>query len=236
MSRLQVPNDLAAEFVALNDYLRAGGERSTALQRLVGLAVNSVPSCDWATIIAWPRGKQPRSLASSGQTGEAVDQLQYDLGEGPCLTGAAESQIVHIPDIAHEDRWPKFTAAVQSQTPVRGVLSCHLLDEPERSALNLYSTRPGEFDTAALSIAALFAAHAHVLLTHAASTDKAANLEHALNTSRQIGAAIGILMNTHKITYEQAFGLLRASSQHLHRKLNDIADDVNQTGTLPEQT
>ena len=63
---------------------------------------------------------------------------------------------------------------------------------------------------------------------------KAANLEVALDSSRQIGAAMGILMGRKLMTQEQAFLALRAASQHLHRKLRDIADDVLRTGELPE--
>lgn len=59
-----------------------------------------------------------------------------------------------------------------------------------------------------------------------------ANLHEALVASRRIGAAMGILMATHKITEETAFDVLRVASQSRHRKLRDVADDVVQTGTL----
>jgi hypothetical protein len=62
---------------------------------------------------------------------------------------------------------------------------------------------------------------------------RAANLEQALATNREIGQAIGILMATEQITADQAFDRLRSASQHLHRKLRAIAADVVQTGMLP---
>lgn len=61
---------------------------------------------------------------------------------------------------------------------------------------------------------------------------RTANLEEALATNREIGQAIGILMATDQITADQAFDQLRSASQHLHRKLREIAADVVQTGTL----
>ena len=64
--------------------------------------------------------------------------------------------------------------------------------------------------------------------------DKAANLERALSSNRQIGAAMGILMARFKLTDDQAFDLLRKTSQHLHRKLRDIAEEVTLTGELPQ--
>lgn len=63
--------------------------------------------------------------------------------------------------------------------------------------------------------------------------ERAANLEVALESNREIGAAIGILMARHAITSEHAFHLLRRASQLAHRKLRDIADDVVLTGCLP---
>lgn len=61
---------------------------------------------------------------------------------------------------------------------------------------------------------------------------KIANLEIALHSARRIGMAMGILMARYQVTDEQAFDLLRRASQHLHRKLRDIAEDVIYTGAL----
>jgi len=229
------PEDLAEEFVVLNQCLGSGEDVDKTLRRLVDLAVSVVPGCDWAGITAWPPDGRPRSLACSTEVADDVDQLQYDLQEGPCLLAAAEAQVVAIPDVATENRWPALTAAVRASTPVREVLSFHLVDEPQRSALNLYSRRAYSMDRSAVSVAALFAAHARVLLIHASSADETTNLGHALVTSRQIGAAIGILMNAHKITEDDAFALLRSASQNLNRKLREVALEVTKTGTLPDR-
>ena len=183
---------------------------------------------------AWPVSKEPRTLASTGEVATTVDELQYGFGRGPCLSAAADPGVVRISDLATDERWPQLAQEVLARTPVRAVLSCHLVEDPQRCALNMYGPEPGAFDNESINVAALFAAHARVLLIHAASVNKATNLEHALTTSRQIGAAVGILMSAHKITADDAFELLRVSSQHLHRKLHDIAFDVTQTGVLPE--
>ncbi|WP_375485008.1 ANTAR domain-containing protein [uncultured Jatrophihabitans sp.] len=60
-----------------------------------------------------------------------------------------------------------------------------------------------------------------------------ANLTVALHASRRIGTAIGILMASHKITYERAFAMMCDASQNANRKVRDIADDVVETGALP---
>jgi hypothetical protein len=58
------------------------------------------------------------------------------------------------------------------------------------------------------------------------------NLEIALGSNRDIGTAIGILMNSQLVTQDEAFTLLRLASQHSHRKLREIANDVIFTGAL----
>jgi len=61
---------------------------------------------------------------------------------------------------------------------------------------------------------------------------KARNLTTALESSRVIGQAVGILMSRHRLTAEQGFVLLRTVSQHTHRKLRDLAAHVSDTGML----
>lgn len=61
-----------------------------------------------------------------------------------------------------------------------------------------------------------------------------ANLLIALQSSREIGTAVGILMHQRKATAEQAFELLRAASQQTQRKVRDLAHDVVFTGMLEQ--
>lgn len=234
MSDPSAAHEIAVQFAELNEHLVAGGSQESALQRLVDLAVGSVPGCTWAAVTVWPTGQRPRTLASSHDVAREVDRLQYDLGDGPCLVAAARPTPIVVADLARDDRWPRFRDVALARTPLRCVLSFHLVDEPQRAGLNLYGARPVAFDTDATGVAALFATHARVLLGHADSAGRATRLARALETSRQIGTAIGILMHSHRIDADAAFDLLRRSSQHLHRKLRDVADEVTETGTLPD--
>ena len=58
------------------------------------------------------------------------------------------------------------------------------------------------------------------------------NLSQALQSNREIGVAMGILMNQHRFTRQEAFDVLRVASQNSNRKLADIAVEVADTGTL----
>jgi AmiR/NasT family two-component response regulator len=56
------------------------------------------------------------------------------------------------------------------------------------------------------------------------------DLQQALQSRDVIGQAKGILMERLKVTPEDAFDLLRRSSQHLNIKLREAARDLTETG------
>lgn len=72
-----------------------------------------------------------------------------------------------------------------------------------------------------------------LVLTLASERRMVGTLREALASNREIGAALGIVMATHRVTQQQAFDLLRGISQDHNRKLRDIATEVLFTGALP---
>ena len=66
-----------------------------------------------------------------------------------------------------------------------------------------------------------------------AATARGEALERALQSSRQIGIAIGIVMERHRLTEEAALEQLKVISQHQNRKLRDIATEIGRTGNVP---
>jgi AmiR/NasT family two-component response regulator len=65
---------------------------------------------------------------------------------------------------------------------------------------------------------------------------KMTNLERALEHSRDIGVAIGIVMAAQKVTRDCAWEMLRMVSQYQNRKVRLIAADVIDTGELAAKT
>ncbi len=61
---------------------------------------------------------------------------------------------------------------------------------------------------------------------------RADNLEVALHTNRRIGLALGILMSRYRLTDEQAFAMLRETSNNRNQRVRDIAEQVIMTGWL----
>jgi AmiR/NasT family two-component response regulator len=59
------------------------------------------------------------------------------------------------------------------------------------------------------------------------------NLCRALEHSRDIGVAMGVLMSSRQVSRDEAFDLLREASMRTNRKLHLLVLDVIKTGVLP---
>jgi hypothetical protein len=225
-------SELTQEFAGLAAELHGDGDNDAALHRAVELSVKYVEGCACASITVVRAGRG-QTIAASDDVARQADALQYELGEGPCLQAAWDDADYLMFDLAGERRWPRYAAALVDQTPLRCVLAFQLPAE-ESAALNLFGLQPGAFADDSIDFGAVFAAHVSSLVALYEAEKQTVNLRSALDSSRQIGAAIGILMAHHRVTQENAFELLRRTSQQLQRKLRDVAVTVVETGALPE--
>ena len=226
--------ELAQTFAEIARELQAEGTAERTLQRTCTAAIQTVSGCDHTGITLIHHGKVD-TPAASDDVPIVVDAIQYETGEGPCLEAIKEQETFLTADLAAEDRWPTFSRRATDETGVHSMLSFRLFVEGDTlGALNLYSSRVDAFDESARAVGAILAAHAAIALTTARDRDRADTLEHALESNREIGMAMGILMARDLRTSEQAFGALRRASQHLNVKLRDIAAAVVRTGELPD--
>lgn len=226
---------MAAEFAGLARAMSAAPDGTLQLADLVRHAVTAVPGAEAAGVSLTDGSRPPKTVAATSELASKVDLLQYKTGEGPCMQALEQSDVVWSADLATDEQWPKFAPRAVAQAGVRSMLSFRLfLTDAHHGALNFYSSAPAVFDDLSVSVGAIFASYASLSLINDLHQDKATNLVQALENSRMIGAAIGILMARELCTQDEAFDRLRAASQHTHRKLRDIADQVTQTGTLPD--
>ena len=174
------------------------------------------------------------TISSTSGRPERVDALQYATGQGPCLDALREREVFRTGDLAAEERWPRFGARAALEEGVLSMISNVLyVKECDLGALNVYSTRRDAFSQEDEGLLRIFGTHAAVALQAAKDHDLAGNLQVALHHSRRIGAAVGILMYSRRVTETEAFAALRTASQNLNRKVADIADEVVATGALP---
>lgn len=198
------------------------------------LAAELLPHSDHCGITLIRANARPRTIAATDGLPEAVDALQYRLHQGPCLDAADSAALVLTDDLAEDRRWPQFGNRCVDETGVRSMLSLRLpVRGTDRAGMNFYATRPASFDELDLRVGSILATFAALAVEGELHERDTANLEAALRTNRQIGTAVGILMATEKVTEDNAFQLLRQASNHLNRKLVDIAEQVHLTGRLP---
>lgn len=69
----------------------------------------------------------------------------------------------------------------------------------------------------------------------ASATAHAEHLQQAVVSNRRIGMAMGILMERHRLTEEQAFDQLRDLSQRRNVKLRDLAERIIYTGDVEQR-
>jgi GAF domain-containing protein len=212
------PDDAAA-FARLSQELAGEPDTEQTVQRVVELAQQSIPGCDFAGFTLTHKDHL-ETAAATGPVIARLDQAQHDLGEGPCLAAARNEETYLIRDTLDEPRWPRWAAAA-AEVGVRSVLSVQLTGpEHLHAAMNLYSTTVDAYDEDAIVTAQIYATHAGNAI---AATNQSDQLQTALRTRHLIGLAQGMLMMRYSLTEEQAFRFLARNSQDTNTKLRDVA-------------
>jgi GAF domain-containing protein len=200
------------------------------LDAIVLAAADTVPGADEASISATKRRPpEVQTLAATGALARAVDQAQYETGQGPCLDSLYEQQTVRLADMGSELRWPDFCARAAEQG-VHSMLSVQLYVEGQRlGALNLHGRQVDAFSDESEQVALMFAAHAAVAFAGAQAQEQ---MQTAIDSRDLIGQAKGILIERYKISGHDAFRLLVVASQTTNIKLYDVAEYLVRTGAL----
>jgi GAF domain-containing protein len=206
--------------------LEAQQGRTSTVEAVVGSAVTDIPGVEDASVsvvVRKGRGHQARSLASTSALAVAVDQVQYDVGQGPCLETLYDHITVRVPDLRNEPRWPRFSRRA-ADLGIRSMLSVQLFtDGEDLGALNLFSTQVDAFTDESERTALAFSAHAAVAVAAAYEIE---TLTVAVDSRDLIGQAKGILMLRHSVTASTAFKVLVRHSRDTNVRLVDVARAV----------
>jgi hypothetical protein len=226
------PSPLAVEFARLTRTLLSAGTVAEVLEQVVHAAHQVVPGADLVSITLRAPDGTFHTPVETDPLASKLDQVQYDTGEGPCVTAAELTgpAYIHSEHLATEPAWPRFGPAAADHG-FSAVLSTALLADTRppqlTGALNIYSRRGGALDTRARDTALLLATHASLALAGIEAVELATlretHLRRAMQSRDVIGQAKGILMHRRGISAEEAFDLLRHTSQDLNIKLVELA-------------
>jgi GAF domain-containing protein len=202
---------------------------SDMLTHVADFAVRAIPGADGAGLTLL-HGEKPETVVVSAEFVRGVEAIQYGIGEGPCITAAAQRRSVRSSDLGPHSAWPTFGARV-ARLGVHSVLAVPLIsDEEVVAALNVYAHATNAFDDRAAELGELFALPAAVAVRTARDLHEvrtlAGQLETALTSRATIDRAIGVLISRSGCTPEEGFDKLRKVSQSENRRLFLVAQHL----------
>ncbi len=175
-----------------------------------------------------PRG----SLCTSDEVSRLIEELQYTLGEGPCVDACQQDRVVTEPDLADPvtRRWPAFTPPAL-RAGARAVFGFPLrVGTAHLGALNLYRDVPGPLtgDQHADALVVADVAARWVLEAQAGAPPDtvAEELEAGADFHFAVHNAAGIVSVQEGISVTEALIRLRALAFSSDRLLADVVRDV----------
>jgi GAF domain-containing protein len=212
--------DVPDEVLRMSQLINSPHDVDAQLKLLVQMARASMPEIDHAGIsIAYRDGRVETKAATGDLVGE-LDELQYSLGEGPCLHAIKDEPVVKVEYAKHDQRWPKFIPNAVAYG-LRSQLGVRLyVDEKERGGLNLYSTSSDTIEAESEHFAEVIASYAAQALGRVRVKEK---MDNALSSSRTIGTAIGIVMERYRLDPDRAFIYLTRVASDSETKLRNVA-------------
>jgi GAF domain-containing protein len=196
------------------------------LQRVADLTKRVLP-IPVEVSVTLVRGGTAQAAAFTDALARDMDERQYEAGHGPCLHAAVSGDVLSVPDLAEDSRWPEW-AALGRQAGVCSSVSIGLpVQEAVVGALNVYARTPDAFDDDSMAVLQTFAAYAAVAVANAQLYDSTATLaqqmREAMANRAVIEQAKGIIMGERRCTPEEAFSILVKVSQDSNRKVRDVA-------------
>jgi hypothetical protein len=175
-----------------------------------------------------PRG----SLCTTNEVSDLIEQLQYVLGEGPCVDAYQQDWPVLEPDLANPQtsRWPAF-AGQAVEAGAAAVFGFPLqVGSVRLGALNLYCDEPGPLTddqhADAIVLADLVAQSVLVLQAGAPPGALAAELEAGADFKYTVHQASGMVSVQLRVSIGQALIRLRAYAFSNGIPLTEVAESV----------
>ena len=201
----------------------------TTLQRIVDVAHRAIPDTVGVSITL-KKGHRPYTAAATSEQVKAIDEREYAVDEGPCISAMETGELQVLDDVATEERWPKFTQVCREEGLASSLGAPLCVGDEPYGAMNVYAITPHAFKEEHREALQLLADQAGVALantrTYSECSDKIRQLQEALETRVIIEQAKGVLMATERCDPDTAFETLKTRSQRTNRKLRVVAEEV----------
>jgi GAF domain-containing protein len=212
-------------------HLSADDGQSAGTTRLC-VACAAVTEMTGAGIMLMADGRPHGSICTTDAVSALIEDLQFTLGEGPCVDAHREQRPVVEPDLASPDlsRWGSFTPPVLA-SGARAVFGFPIsIGDVRVGALNLYRDRPGPLTDDQHADAVLIATIAARAIVEMQADAKpgalGAALEVGTNFQFVVHQAAGMVAVQLGVRVAEALMRLRAYAFTTDRLVADVARDV----------
>lgn len=172
-----------------------------------------------------------QTLAASDSRAARLDELQFDLGEGPCWDAMATARPVLAPDLRDGEHrsWPALLDAIRDEK-IGAVYAFPLLVGPLRiGAMDLYAAepqRPGTVEAEATeALAAILSRHVLKRALRAAGQD-VDEVGGGRFSRRAIHQATGFVIAQLGVSADDAHLLLQGQAFAEGRTMIEVAEDI----------
>lgn len=180
-------------------------------------------------ISVFDQNRRASMIQSTDDTSARLEEIQFDLGEGPSLDAFSTAGLVAIPDLALVDHWPAFLESA-AELAVGAIFAFPLmLGAACTGTVTCYRTTPGALDERAAEIGATLcraiagpAFRRAIILADRESPDQEAPVE----SRREIHQATGMVLTQLDISATDALSRLRAYAFSSGYTVQEIAHDV----------
>lgn len=224
------PAALHALTADIGGVLESMDEVSDYLERVVHAVRRHVSGCDEVGVTLLSAGRPHTAAYTTVQTLD-LDAVQYALDEGPCLDAARHARENLVDDLMVDDgRWPRFARECHVDG-IRSLLAVPLVSGGQCvGAINLYGWEPRAFDAFDASLVRVVAARCADAIVAVSRLDGvrrlAGQLEQAMASRAVIEQAKGVIMAMRGVCEQDAFEVLRQTSQARNVKVRVLAHQV----------
>ncbi|MGX4710648.1 GAF domain-containing protein [Rhodococcus ruber] len=218
---------LAAVYAGMSGLALSEQTLSSVVELTTSLTKDTLPGSVGAGITLLAGDGAETTTAATDPVVERLDALQYELGEGPCLTALRDRILVRVDDLATESRWPRWSA-LAAEAGMGAVLSAPLVSADRTlGAIKVYSARPHAYTGASEALLRRFAAQVALLLANAstlAGSERLGDqLKEALRTRDLIATAKGIVMLREHLGADEALRWMLALAERERTPMREVA-------------
>lgn len=213
-------DDLNDSLVDLSRLLTGQQTLRDTLTRIADFAVNAIPGAEGAGLTLL-EDDRPQTVVATADFVQQVDDVQYGIGEGPCLLAVATGVTQVAGSLGGESRWPRFGPRV-GRLGVHSALSLPLvLQGRVMGAMNVYAHGKDAFGDRAVRVGEAFA------LPAAVSVRNAQILAQSVRLAEQLQEAL-----TSRAVIDQALGVVRARTGSSEQDAMERLRQVSRTSGL----